>query len=215
MATYTIRIYNQSAAAQSYVIFMAPPAVASTGGATPVFANAWVTFANLTPGSWDSVVYTENSYAYWSSVDRLSLGAVVDSGGVMAVNTATCDTVTFTNTGMTGFKSLTSPGQASNGSFSIVAGTDFTPLNGFVFGLAQPDGSPIPAPVATFSALPNETYNVTPVIKFYVTDGAYAAGEVIDVAQVSNSAAVDFTGTPYSTATVLQHADGSFAVSYS
>jgi hypothetical protein len=121
MATYTIRVLNQSGINKSYVIFMDPPAVASSGDAPNVFTNAWVTFENITHSSSGSVVYTDSTYAYWSANDRVSVGAVADSDGVKAVNTATRDTVAFSNTGATGFTTLTSPGQAKDGSFSIVA----------------------------------------------------------------------------------------------
>lgn len=217
MATYTIRIYNQSKANKSYVAFMEPPTVTSNGGVTPVFTNAWATFENITNGSWDSVVYTEAAYACWSQpAQALAPSTVLDSGGVMAVDTATNDTVVFTNTGVTGFDALVTPGTAQNGSFSIVSTTDFTPLNGFVFGLARNNGSAIPAPVATFQALPNEIYNITPVVKFYVADGLYVPGQVIDYSAVSNSVAtIDFTGLPQTTATVTQDDYGRFSVQYS
>jgi hypothetical protein len=217
MATYTIKILNNSQASKSYVAFLAQPTVTSNGGATPVYTNAWATFENVTDGSWDSVVYTETTYAYWAQPSTtLSPGATMDSGGSKPVNTATKDTVAFTNTGATGFASVASPGTAQNGSFSIATTTDFMPQNNFVFGLASDNGTPIPSPVATFSALPNEVYNVTPVVKFYVADGLYQAGAIIDYSGVSNvAAAIDFTGLPQTTATVTQAANGSFSVVYS
>jgi hypothetical protein len=74
----------------------------------------------------------------------------------------------------------------------------------------------MPTPVATFAAQPNDTFNITPVEKFYVTDGLYEAGAVIDYSAVSaKSAEIDFTGKPQTTATVIQAADGSFSVTYS
>lgn len=216
MASYNIRIYNQSLISKSYVVFMQAPIVTSNGATTPIYTNAWVTFNNITNGGWDQVDYTETTYAYWSQpAEALSPGVTIDSGGVMQVNTATNDTVTFTNSGTTGFSSLTSPGSAQNGSFQIVAGSDFSPLNNFVFGLASDNGGAIPSPVATFAAAPNDTYNVTPVVQFYVADGNYTAGEVIDVTTVSTlSAQINFTGTPYTTATVVQNANGLFTVEY-
>jgi hypothetical protein len=217
MATYTIRIYNQSLIDKAYVAFMQAPLVTANGGTTPIYTNAWATFENITNGGWDSVVYNQTTYAYWSQpAESLSPGVTIDSGGVMPVNTATKDTVTFTNTGATGFSALTSPGTAQNGSFQIVGGNDFTPQNGFVFGLASDNGGVVPSPVATFAAAPNEKYNVTPVVKFYVADGAYSQGEVIDVTTVSNSyATIDFTGRPQTSATVTQGANGIFNVTYS
>lgn len=217
MATYTIRIYNQSQLTKSYVAFMEPPSVAGSGGTHPVYTNAWATFENLTNGSWDSVVYTESTYAYWGQpTNALGAGAVIDSGGVISVNTSTNDTVAFSNTGETGFTGLTSPGSAQNGSFQIVTGADFTPSNNFVFGLAFDNGTVIPSPVATFNAVPNERFNVTPVVKFYVGDSAYAPGAVIDVSTMSNDyATIDFTGLPQTTATVTQGANGMYTVVYS
>ncbi len=217
MATYTIRIYNQSLANKSYVVFMQPPAVSSSGGTTPIYTNAWATFDNITNGGWDTVVYTETTYAHWSQANAaLGPGAVLDSGGAMPVNTATQDAVTFSNTGATGFTSVTSPGPAQNGSFSITSSTDFTPANNFVFGLASHNGGVIPAPVACFPALPNEVYNITPVVKFYVADGQYTPGQVIDVPAISDTCAViDFAGAPQTTATVTQGANGAFTVTYS
>lgn len=216
MATYTIRIYNQSLIDKSYVVFMEAPIVTANGGTTPIYTNAWATFENITNGGWDSVIYNQTTYAYWSQPpEALSPGVTIDSGGVMPVNTATNDSVIFSNTGATGFTNLLSPGQAQNGSFQIVGGNDFSPQNNFVFGLASNNGGAIPSPVATFPAAPNEKYNVTPVVQFYVADGSYTPGQVIDVTTVSNSyASINFTGTPFSTATVIQGANGVFTVDY-
>ena len=216
MATYTIRVLNNSVANRSYAIFMAPPVVTANGAPPPVFTNAWATFKSITDGGWDSVAYTETTYAYWAQApERLSPGAILESGGAKPVDTATADTVTFTNTGATGFASVTSPGEAQSGSFSIITSTDFTPLNNFVLGLASDNGSPIPSPVASFDAQPNEVYNITPVVKFYVTNQYCAAGQVIKPAEQSSQVAeIDFTGRPQTVATVVQRPNGEFDVVY-
>lgn len=212
MATYTIKVYNQTQANKSYTLFMHPPQITAPSGSPPVYSNAWATFENITHSSWDSVVYTETDYAYWSRADRgLSPGVVLDSCGVAAVNTATRDTVIFTNTGASGFLPVTSPGSAQPGSFSIVSGADFTPADGLVFGLAQDNGTPLPGPIATFPAQPNETYVITPVVEFWVVDGAFEPGEVVDVGGLP-SAAVNFTGSPHTNATVVQDPQGAFTV---
>ncbi|EJL25460.1 hypothetical protein PMI01_04364 [Caulobacter sp. AP07] len=59
MTTYTITVRNQSGEAKSYVLFKTPPVMTSPGGQTPVYANAWVIFENVTDGGWDSAVYAE------------------------------------------------------------------------------------------------------------------------------------------------------------
>ncbi len=216
MATYTIKIFNQSQVTKSFVAFLQQPTVVSSGGSTPVYTNAWATFENITNGAWDSVTYTENTYAYWGQpAGRLDHGTVLDSGGVIGVDSSTNDTVTFTNTGATGFTGVSSPGHAQNGSFQIVTSSDFTPISNFVFGLATDNGNAIPSPVATFNAAPNERYNITPVVKFYVADTACTPGEVIDMDAISNDyAAIDFTGRSETTATVIQEPNGAYTVVY-
>lgn len=217
MSHYTIKIYNQSLINKSYVVFQEPPVVTANGGQQPVYTNAWAVFENITNGGFDALVYTETTYAFWAQPPQsLSQGVVIDSGGVMPVDTSTNDSLSFINTGATGFSDVISPGSAQNGSFQITTGSDFTPQNGFVFGLASNNGGVIPAPVATFKGAPNESYNITPVVKFYVADSAYAAGSIIDVTTASNTyASIDFTGIPQTTATVVQGANGAFSVVYS
>lgn len=216
MATYTIKVFNKSLATKSYFAFMEAPIVTSNGGATPVYTNAWATFDNVSNGAWDSVIYTDTTYACWSQpAMALAPGVTLDSGGLAPVDTATNDAIAFTNTGATGFTDVTSPGSAQTGSFEIVTAADFTPASGFVFGLARSNGDAIPAPVATFASEPNERYNITPVVKFYVAEGAYTPGEVLDVSKVSkNCAAIDFTGRRQDTAVVIQAPNGQFTVDY-
>jgi hypothetical protein len=72
----------------------------------------------------------------------------------------------------------------------------------------------IPSPVATFVAAPNDTFNVTPVINFYVADGAYTPGEIIDFSMATTGAAsVNFAGQQ-TVAFVTQRTDGSFTTQY-
>lgn len=216
MAQYTIRILNDSGVNKSYFAFMQVPVVSSGGAAPKVYSNVWVSFPQITPGSWDTAQYIDTTYACWSQpAQALNPNTIIDSGGTIEVDTASRDTVLFSNTGARGFTQVNSPGTANSGSFSIVSSTDFTPKNNFVFGLARPNGSAIPAPVATFQALPNEVYNIAPVVKFYVGDGYYQAGQVIDVSAVSNKyATIDFTNQPSTTATVVQGINGAFKVSF-
>jgi hypothetical protein len=141
MATYTIKIFNQSGETKSYVAFLAPPVVTSPGGETPVYANAWATLENVTNGGYDSVVYTPP--------------------GITADNDAV-------------------PGLASAGETQTLSQTTFN---------AQSEAS------------------------FYVANGDYTPGQVIDPTPSSSTARIDFTGRP-DTATVTQGADGGFSVDY-
>lgn len=210
MTNYTIQVLNQSRSEKSYALFMQTPQVVANGGAPQVYTNAWATFGAVTNGGFDRITFDESTYAYWSEPPA---GPML-SGGVMPVNPETRDTVAFSGGSPTGFVTVTSPGTAQAGSFSIVTSTDFTPANGYLLGVAGVSNSPIPTPSATFEALPNEIYNITPVNKFYVAEGAYTPGQVIDVAAAGATAAIDFNGRPQTTATIVQQPDGSFSLTY-
>lgn len=210
MTTYTIQVLNQSRSDKSYVLFTQAPHVIANGVAPQVYTNAWATFGAVTNGGFDRITFDHQSaYAYWSEQT-----GHMQSGGVMPVNSETRDTVDFSGGTPTGFTTVTSPGTAQEGSFSIVTSADFTPVNGYMLGVAGISNSPIPTPTAIFEALPNEIYNVTPVNKFYVAEGAYAPGAVIDASMTPGAAEIDFSGRPQTTATIVQQPDGSFSLTY-
>jgi hypothetical protein len=216
MAKYNIEVLNSSGAAKSYVIFMQPPQVASTGGQPVVYSNAWVTFNGILPNGTDNVTYTDSTYAYWATaIMPIAPGTTMGQSGFAAVNTATQDSTTFVGTAPIGFGPVT-PGGAQTGSYRIIAQGDFTMSNGYLFGLARPGNIPsIPSPVATFVAEPNDTFNVTPVINFYVADGAYTPGQIIDYSSASTNAGnVNFTGKAQVNAVVTQGANGLFTTQY-
>lgn len=211
MANYTIQISNESGFAKSYIAFMAAPVVSAGGGQPPVFANAWATLQGLASGGWDSVTYDDMTYAYWG---RQAPCGALEFGGVQPVNTDSRDSVVFQGDEAVGFGEAT-PGLAAAGSFQIVADADCTAEDGYVFGLAKPNGTPTPGPVATFVAEPNDTYTITPVERFYVTEGTYTPGEVIDVTTSGNQVIeIDFTGRAETHATVVQDAEGVLTVTY-
>lgn len=215
MATYTIRIVNNSGQSKSYVAFMETPQIAASGGDPVIYTNAWATFESVTDGSWDSIVYTDNTYAWWGVESGAAKGQAT-AGGVMAVNTQTCDSVSFIGGAEPGFDGVPRPGSAPDGAYQIVSGGGFGPKEGYAFGLARPSGQPTPAPVATFTALPDTTFDITPVERFYVTEGSYTPGQVIEPAAIDAViATIDFTGTPYGTATATQAPSGDWTVSYS
>lgn len=215
MATYTIKVLNSSTFTKSYVLFMQPPQVTSTGGQPVVYTNAWVTFSGIQPNSTDTVVYTDSTFAYWATATMpVGPGTTMGQSGFAAVDTTAQDSVPFIGT-PTGFGPVT-PGGAMSGSYRIIASSDFTASNGYLFGLARPGNVPnVPSPVATFVAEPNDTFNITPVINFYVADGAYVPGAIIDYTQAStNAGTVSFTGRAQSNAVVTQGTNGLFTTQY-
>ena len=219
MATYTLKVRNASGFVKSYVWFMEPPIIGSKGGSPEVYTNAWVTFQAITSGSNDTVTYTDETSAYWAqATEQVAPGTTMGVSGDIRVDTSQQDTVKFLGaqaTGGVGFGDL-QKGGARTGSFRIVSNCDFNASNGYLFGLARPGNIPgIPSPVATFVAQPNETYDITPVIKFYVADGLYVPGSIIDYAQASTTGqVVDFTGRSQTSVVVTHHDDGSFTAEY-
>jgi hypothetical protein len=199
---------------------MQPPVVMATGGQPQVYSNAWATFSFIMNGGTDHVTYTDLTYAYWAMAQfPVEPGTTMGQSGVMPVDTSRQDSVTFAGTapwgGSAGFQSAT-PGGAETGSYRIIATADFSVANGYLLGLARPSNAPgIPLPVATFVAKPNDTFNITPVIKFYVAGGAYTPGQIIDFTVASERAAeIDFSGRAQTNVVVTQNHDGSFIVVY-
>ena len=217
MTTYTIQVLNTSQFTKSYVVFSETPKVTQSGADVQVFTNAWVTFNSIQNNGFDKLTYDETIDAYWGTTpETLSATVVVSSGGFVPVDTSQEDSVTFTGSIPAGFGSVT-PNLANSGAYQIIAKSDFNASNNYVFGMAKPAGSsPIPNPVATFTAEPNDTFEIIPVVKFYVADGSFTEGEIINVKKFSTTPAeIDFTGLSQTTATVTQHSDGSFSVQYS
>jgi hypothetical protein len=216
MATYDIRVLNNSGFAKSYVLFMQPPQVSATGGQPVVYSNAWVTFNGIKPSGTDHVIYTDSTFAYWATATLpIAPGTTMGQDGFAAVDVSLKDSVPFIGTTPIGFGTVT-PGGAMTGSYRIIASGDFNASNGYLFGLARPGNIPgVPSPVATFLAEPNDTFNITPVINFYVADGAYTPGEIIDYTSVSTDAgSVSFTGKSQTNAVVTQGANGLFTTQY-
>ncbi|NET04523.1 MAG: hypothetical protein F6K09_24145 [Merismopedia sp. SIO2A8] len=215
MATYTIEVLNNSGFPKSYVIFSALPEVTKSGEGFDVFTNAWVTFNSIGNNGFDMVTYDDSIDAYWGTIpEELEPGVIVGSGGFMPVDTTIEDGVSFKGSTPAGFNSLT-PRVATSGSFQIKAESDFDASNRYVFGMAKPTNSPIPSPVATFTAEPSEIFEVIPVVKFFVSNGSFTQGEIIDVKSfATNPAKIDFTGKAQTKAIVIQDSKGLFTVKY-
>jgi len=217
MATYTIKVQNESGFGKDYVVFQKPPEVISNGSNVEVFSNAWITFTGILPGSFNSLTYEDITYAYWGTMTSdMSSTTSITQGGSTLVNTATQDGVAFQADDYTGFGDVTTGASSNTGSYQISSSSDFTAKDHFVFGMSKPTNTAIPAPVATFLAQPNDNFDIIPVVKFYVADGSYEAGEIINVKQFSAiPAEIDFTGRSQTTATVVQQDNGVFTVEYS
>jgi len=216
MATYTINLYNQSTFTKNYVVFNKLPQLNTSGSDPQIFANAWLSLPNVANNGTEMVSTSDSIYAYYGTApQQLAPGVMVTQGGATPVNTATEDSVTFIGAEPGAFSAVTS-GEADTGAFQIIANSDFEPTANYVFGMAKMTAAGIPVPVATFTAMPSDTFNVIPVVTFYISEGKYTPGTIIDVKEASTKAAmIDFTGRPQTTATVTQGSNGLFNVAYS
>ncbi|MFZ0268749.1 hypothetical protein [Caulobacter sp.] len=215
MTIYTIRVLNQSGFNKNYTVFMAPPRVNENGAPVTVLTNAWATFPSIVTGGFDSLMVDDSLYAFWSqAVHDIGPGVVVTAGGVQQVSIDARDEVAFAAGSPTGFQGVTA-GKAQTGCYAIITSPDFTAADGFMFGMAKLGPEPVPTPVATFAAEPNDVFNIAPVQKFYVADLGAKPGEVVDLTGLTAIATIDFTGAPQTTATAVQNANGTFTVTYS
>lgn len=63
------------------------------------------------------------------------------------------------------------------------------------YGAKNKDGHIVP--LATFEALPNNHYNVVPVVQYFVATGGFSPGTIIKVQDIGPAILVDFTtGSP-------------------
>ncbi len=216
MATYSIQVLNSSGLAKSYVVFMQPPRVVAAGDDPVVHSNAWVVFTSILPGGADTIAYPGSTFAYWATAMMpIVPGTTMGDHGVAAVSSENQDSVRFIGKPPAGFGPV-SPGGAMTGAFKIIASSDFDPSSGYVLGLAAPGNvAGILSPVATFVAGPNHVYDIFPHLDFYVAEGVYAPGAIIDFsAAASHAGKVIFTGKNKTHAVVTQRSDGLFTTQY-
>jgi hypothetical protein len=60
-------------------------------------------------------------------------------------------------------------------------------------------------PVASVPVSPGITYNMFPVVKFYVSYGSFVEGQILDVEELGPTLEVDFTQAEYNTVTYIHN----------
>lgn len=67
-------------------------------------------------------------------------------------------------------------------------------------------------PAALFAPEPGSSYEIQPIVQYYVAFGSYTQGNLIDVTQISTTnVLVDFTNGP-DRVTILHSADGNLTI---
>ena len=215
MATYIIQVLNSSGFSKSYVLFMQPPQVTATGGQPIVYTNAWVTFSGIQPGGTDTVTYTDSTFAYWATATMpIAPGTTMGQSGVAAVDTTAQDSVPFIGT-VPRFRDRHARRRAEwlVPDYRRRRLQCVQRLSVRVCAAWQRAEHPLTRRHLRGRA---ERYvQHHPVINFYVADGAYVPGQIIDYTAAStNAGTVSFTGKSQTNAVVTQGPNGLFTTQY-
>ncbi|PNP52489.1 hypothetical protein THARTR1_06957 [Trichoderma harzianum] len=199
--SYTISVENQRGQNTNYAVFMNPPEF--TGGQQS-WMNVWYTSFVPHHGNFEMSI---------SANDRLDRGWHCTYGTI-----ARCRT--FDKKIIQSFPTITeiSP-SAIPSAYEIKTGTDFeVPNNTYLVGLAKVNNRGQVAPVASIAPYNNMNIQITPKIKFFVSESHQVPGEIVDYdAVVRDGATIDFSsgeGQGKFYARVIQNTDGKFAVTY-
>ncbi|EHK18285.1 uncharacterized protein TRIVIDRAFT_77102 [Trichoderma virens Gv29-8] len=217
--SYTISVENQRGEHTNYAVFMDPPEF--TGGQQP-WMNVWYT--SFVPYHGNFEVRTgADFYAWVGTVPTTPApGVVVTSGMSLLARLGTTNTPgsTFDKKIIQSFPTITEiTPSAIPGAYEIKTGTDFTvPNNTYLVGLAKVNNRGQVAPVASIAPLNNMNVQITPKMKFFISESQQVAGEIVDYGSIArDGATIDFSsgeGQGKFYARVVQNTDGRFTVTY-
>lgn len=69
-------------------------------------------------------------------------------------------------------------------------------------------------PIATFQPTPQNTYQITPLVTYYVATGSYTPGTIMNVTALGNPGTIDFTGQTSSNAVANYEDTGDWTISF-
>ncbi|EHK47165.1 uncharacterized protein TrAtP1_010180 [Trichoderma atroviride] len=217
--SYTISIENNRGANTNYATFMEPPEF--TGGLQP-FMNVWYTAFVPQGGSFELRTGMD-FYAWTGTVPTAPVPGVVVTSGMSLLARLGNDSVpgsTFQKKVIQNFPVIeeTSP-SAVSGAYEIKTGQDFTmPNNTYLVGLAKVNNRGQVTPVASVAPRNDMSIQITPKMKFFITESQQISGEIVDYHAVTREGAtIDFSsgeGKGKFYARVVQGADGRYTVTY-
>ncbi|KAL7784536.1 hypothetical protein V8C37DRAFT_357296 [Trichoderma ceciliae] len=217
--SYTISVENDRGANTNYAVFMDPPEF--TGGQQP-WMNVWYT--SFVPYHGNFEIQTGvDFYAWVGTVPTAPApGVVVTSGMSLLAGLGTTSTpgTTFEKRIIQGFPTIEEiNSSAIAGAYEVKTGSDFSvPNNTYLVGLAKVNNRGQVAPVASIAPGNNMNVQITPKMKFFISESQQVAGEIVDYSSVSrDGATIDFSsgeGQGKFYARVVQGNDGRFTVTY-
>jgi len=169
--SYTISVENNRGENTNYAVFMEPPQF--SGGQQP-FMNVWYT--SFVPYRGNFEIRTGLDFYAWVGTVPASPapGVVVNSGMSQLARLGATSTPgsTFDQQIIQSFPTITEiTSTAVAGAYEIKTGTDFSvPNNTYLLGLAKVNNRGQVAPVASMAPRNNMNVQVTPKMKFFVSE---------------------------------------------
>jgi len=215
---YTIVILNNSTVDHNYALFNQQPEVIGVTSNPKVFSNTWLTGEASDGGNW-TVKTNMEFYAWCGKADQqLSPGVIIQGGQgkVAHLGTKSNDGSTFTMTknssGNPSFEPPYTTKGANASSYAIITDTNFVPKNNFLIGMGKQTDTGEIVPVACWEALPGETTNILPIVKFWVAAFNSSQGTIVSTSTyTTNSGVIDFSSFEAQgkfKATIKQDANG-------
>lgn len=221
---YRITVINNSGDDNNYGIFLDSPAIATVPDKN-VWTNVWVYQRVASTGSFTLNVL-DTFYAWIGQAAEAPVPGVIIQGGVgqavsqLGSGSKFGSTFSMTNDeGIANFVLPNPTASALNGSFQINTDTTFTSNNLFMLGLGAVNPlSGIIVPAGVISALPDRKYNLSPIVKFYISAGVWQPGEIVDIEFESDTVGViDFSSGPglgNFGCNIVQGSNGEFTATY-
>ncbi|KAJ5190130.1 uncharacterized protein N7498_009115 [Penicillium cinerascens] len=211
--TYEITIQNESGSSHAYCLFAETPQVSNSSS---VYQNIWMAAPSIvsrTDGS-SQMRFTINIqyYAICGTSDQpLGSNVAIATSDYEKIQLGTEDqqgtTLNFTTIGGANFVEPLPTPTGPNGGFTIQADRSWSEpdSNNTFIGLGAQDMHGNVVPVATVPAFPGITYNMFPVVKFYVSYGTFVEGQILDVEELGPQLEVDFTEAAYDAVTFIHN----------
>jgi len=222
MTDYTINVTNQSNDKQVYLLFSEAPKASTNVG--EAWSNVWMASKIIQPTTGhDKAIYTitMNNFAVCGTTpESLGDGVTLANSDWVAVDLAgiTPGTVPFmeVDEGSPGF---TTPFGTTTLANSFGIKTDkWNPqeYTNIYCGYGKYDDSGNVVPVSVWTAEPSKTYELTPLVSFYISTGDYQPGTVVDKTTLGLVCEIDFTQAKagQTVANIVNNLDNTYSLTF-
>ncbi|KAK6330750.1 hypothetical protein TWF718_002951 [Orbilia javanica] len=205
MSKYQLRITNRSGVPRRFFFFTAPPQFSESASPGDIYTNTWVS-VYVANKSAATITTQLDFYAFCGPSALVNGKTTIDTGSPreeaakLGVGSKPGSSyLTYWDQENRNFRwdDKKQTDSAAPGCYSITTDHGFTVQDNVMIGMAMMKaGDEFATPVAVVNAQPGMTYNIAPVVKFYVATGERKFGELFDfVAQSTESGEYDFSAT--------------------